>query len=138
VVLVLLQLHLTYAKDYGTGAQGTTFLEAKKKDQQSKFETNQRNRESELAKRHQMEEDEHKKAAKNRKIAAGQLVRMADCFERISSAASQDVSKIVEEKLEQKSPHQRQMMDSVQQMLGNFLQQILQNRNDQVACCLFP
>ncbi len=72
--------------------QGTTFLEAKKKDQQ---------------------------AAKNRKIVAEQSVQMADCFERISTAASQDVSRIVEEKLEEKlSQHQRQMTDSVQQMLA--------------------
>jgi uncharacterized protein with PhoU and TrkA domain len=55
-----------------------------------------------------MEDDEHKQAAKNRKIVAEPMICMADCFDKISNAASQDVSKVVEEKLGQKlSEHQR-------------------------------
>ncbi len=67
-----------------------------------------------------MEDVEHKQAAKNRKIVAEAMIRMADCFDKISNAASQDVSKVVEEKLGQKlSEHQRQITDSVQQMGQN-------------------
>jgi len=40
--------------------------------------------------------------AKNWKIVAEQMICTADCFDRISTAASQAVSKVVEENLEQK------------------------------------
>ncbi len=62
-------------------------------------------------------------AAKNRKIVAKQSIRMADCFEKIAinATASTDISKVVDEKLE---AHQAQVVTSVQNMLGNFLNEV--------------
>jgi hypothetical protein len=61
--------------------------------------------------------------AKNTKIVAKQMIHMADCFDRISAAPPPpDASKVaVEKKLGKKlSEYQRQITDSVQQMLSNF------------------
>jgi hypothetical protein len=49
------------------------------------------------------------------------MILMAVCFDRISTFASLDVSKVVEEKLEEKlSENQRQISHSLQQMLTTF------------------
>ena len=48
---------------------------------------------------------------------------MADCFEKIANnaIALTDISKVVDEKLE---AHQARVVTSVQNMLGNFLNEV--------------
>jgi hypothetical protein len=46
---------------------------------------------------------------------------MADCLEKLVTPSSQDITKIVDEKLQ---VHQAQVTQTVQQMLGNFLSEI--------------
>ncbi len=78
---------------------------------------------------HQNGGNECKEAARIEKKFAKQMILMADCFGRISTSASLDVSKVVEEKLEEKiSENQRQITHFVQQVLSNYLQQMLQIR----------
>jgi hypothetical protein len=123
VIKLLLELHIDYSKDFGIGSQGVAFLEEKKADQKSKYERDQKNREDMLAKKRALEEEERLEAAKNRKIVAEQSIRMADCFEKIANNAttSTDISKVVDEKLE---AHQARVVTSVQNMLGNFLNEV--------------
>jgi len=58
VVQLLLQLHLAYVKDFGGSQQGASFIESKKQQNKSKFETDQQNRETELARKRAVEEEE--------------------------------------------------------------------------------
>jgi hypothetical protein len=46
---------------------------------------------------------------------------MADCLEKLVAPFSQDIMKVVDEKLQ---AHQAQVNQSVQQMLGKFLAEI--------------
>ena len=68
-----------------------------------------------------MEEEERVAAASHRREVAEQSKRMADYLEKLVTPTSQDVTKIVDEKLQ---AHQAQVTQSVQQMLGNFLAEI--------------
>jgi hypothetical protein len=58
VVQLLLQLHLEYVKDFGGSQQGISFIESKKQQNKSKFITDQQNRETELARKRAVEEEE--------------------------------------------------------------------------------
>jgi hypothetical protein len=58
VVQLLLELHLQHTKEFGAGKQGVAFIEAKKEEQKSKYEKDQKNRESELARKRLQEEKE--------------------------------------------------------------------------------
>jgi hypothetical protein len=121
VAKLLLQLHLKSVKEFGSGVQGASFLDNKKNATKSKFEMDQKNRETELARKRALEEEERKEAATNRKEVAQQSKRIADCLERMCAPSTQDVSRAVEERLE---AHQAQVSASVQQMLGAFLSEI--------------
>jgi hypothetical protein len=121
VAELLLQLHLKSVKKFGSGVQGASFLENKKQVTKSKFEMDQKNRETELAMKRALEEEEWKEATTNRKEVAQQSKRIAHCLERMCAPSTQDVSRAVEERLE---AHQAQVSASVQQMLGAFLTEI--------------
>ncbi len=54
----MLQLHLEYVKDFGGSQQGISFIESKKQQNKSKFITDQQNRETELARKRAVEEEE--------------------------------------------------------------------------------
>jgi hypothetical protein len=58
VVQLLLQLHLEYVKDFGGSQQGIAFIESKKQQNKSKFITDQQNRETELARKQAVKEEE--------------------------------------------------------------------------------
>jgi hypothetical protein len=100
VTKLLLQLHLKSVKEFGSGPQGVSFLENKKQVTKSKFEMDQKNRETELARKRALEEEEQKEAASNRREVAPQSKRIAYCLERMSALSSQDVSRAVDERLE--------------------------------------
>jgi hypothetical protein len=108
---------LKSVKEFGSGVQGVSFHDNKKQATKSKFEMDQKNRETELTRKLALEEEERKKAATNRKKVAQQSKRIADCLERMCAPSTQDVSRAVEERLE---VHQAQISASVQQMLGPF------------------
>jgi hypothetical protein len=55
VIMLLLELHIDYSKDFGIGSQGVAFLEEKKVDQKSKYERDQKNHEDILAKKRALE-----------------------------------------------------------------------------------
>jgi predicted HTH transcriptional regulator len=117
VAKLLLQLHLKSVKEFGSGVQGASFLENKKQVTKSKFEMDQKNWETKLARKRALEEEEQKEAATNCKEVAQQSKRIADCLERMSAPSTQDVSRVIEERLE---AHQAQVTESVQHMLGAF------------------
>jgi uncharacterized FlaG/YvyC family protein len=121
VVQLLLQLHLEYVKDFGGSQQGISFVESKKQQNKSKFYTDQQNRETELARKRAVEEEERVAAASNRREVAEQSKRMADCLEKLVTPTLQDITKVVDEKLQ---AHQAQVTQSAQKMLGNFLAEI--------------
>lgn len=121
VVQLLLQLHLEYVKDFGGSQQGISFIESKKQQNKSKFITDQQNRETELARKRAVEEEEGVAAASHRREVAEQSKRMADCLEKLVTPTLQDITKVVDEKLQ---AHQAQVTQSAQQMLGNFLAEI--------------
>jgi len=114
----LLQLHLEYVKDFGGSQQGISFIESKKQQNKSKFFTDQQNRETELARKRAVEEEELVAAASNSREVAEQSKHMADCLEKLVTPTLQDITKVVNEKLQ---AHQAQVTQSAQQMLGNFL-----------------
>ncbi len=121
VAKLLLQLHLKSVKEFGSGVQGASFLDNKKQVTKSKFEMDQKNWETELARKRALEEEERKEAATNHKKVAQQSKRIADYLERMCAPSTQDVSRAIEERLE---AHQAQVSASVQQMLGFFLSEI--------------
>jgi uncharacterized membrane protein YheB (UPF0754 family) len=112
VTELLLQLHLKSVKKFGSGPQGASFLENKKLVTKSKFEMDQKNRDTELTRKQALEEEEWKEAASNHKEVEQQSKRISDCLERMSAPSTQDVSRAVDKRLE---THQAQFTASVQQ-----------------------
>jgi hypothetical protein len=100
-VSLLLQLHLQYTQNYSLGQQNLTFLEAKQVEHKGNFETDQRNRETQLKQKRLLEEEEHREAAKTRKMLADSSQKLADCLERVTElSSSANVLREVDKKFE--------------------------------------
>ncbi len=124
VVTKLLGLHQTHSSAFGQ-VQDNKFLQQKRKDQ--------RNREAEFAQKRQLEDNERKEAAQNHKVVAEQSVRVADCtvrisecMERLVSNNQQEMSKVVDDKL---NNLKTEMLSTMNTKLDSFLNQIGQMLN---------
>ena len=122
---LLLQLHLQYKQNYSLGQQNLTFLEAKQVEHKGKFETNQRNRETQLKQKRLLEEEERKEAAKTRKMLADSSQKLADCLERVTeSSSSANVLREVDKKFET-------LNKSLDEKFGSFFLQMQQMMQQQ-------
>jgi hypothetical protein len=103
VVELLLELHLQYMVEFGSGAQSVDWLTGKAVGHKNKFETDQRSRETELARERAAEEEELKEASKKQKMVAESSLLLVAALEKISNAATPvatpDIGVIVEEKM---------------------------------------
>jgi hypothetical protein len=132
VVTKLLQLHQTHSSAFGQ-VQDNKFLQQKRKETKTKFDQDQKNREVEFARKRQLEDNERKEAARNRKIVAEQSVHVADCTPRISDCMEhlvtnnqQEMSKVVDDKL---NNLKTEMFSTMNTKLDSFLNQIGQMLN---------
>jgi len=81
VVNLLLVLHLEYLKGYGSDNQNVEWLISKAEKAKGKFDTDQKNREAEIARKRKIEEEEAKEAAQNRKVVAESSAKMCKTLE---------------------------------------------------------
>jgi hypothetical protein len=138
VVELLLELHLQYMVEFGSGAQSVDWLMGKAVGHKNKFETDQRSRETELARKRAAEEEELKEASKNRKMVAESSLLLVAALEKISNAATPvatpDIGVIVEEKM---GSIQSDMMKKIDEKLDDkfasfftVMQQMLNKNKD--------
>jgi hypothetical protein len=132
VVAKLLQLHQSHSSAFGQ-VQDNKFLQQKWKETKMKFDQDQKNKEAKFARKRQLEENEHKEAAQNCKIIAEQsvrvadcTVRMTDCMERLITNNSQEMSKVIDDEL---NNLKTEMMTTMNTTLDSFLNQIGQMLN---------
>jgi hypothetical protein len=134
VVEMLLQLHLEYTAEFGAGQQNPDWIKGKAVAHKNKFETDQKNREAEMARKRAAEEEERKEAAKNRKIVAESSQLLVATLEKlVTPAPTHDIGVIVQEKM---AVMKNDMMEKIEEKLDNkfssFLanmQQMLERRN---------
>jgi hypothetical protein len=107
VVSMLLHLHLKYMRDFSNGKQNASWLEGKAVEHRGKFDSDQKNRETELARKRAVEEQERVDAAKNRKIVAESSIKLVECMERMASSSDTNI----DEKLGQMKEDIMQKMD---------------------------
>jgi hypothetical protein len=88
VLSMLLDQHICYATEFSTGEQNISWMEAKTKEHKGKFQTDQKNREAELARKRAAEEEEQKEAAKYRKMIAESSLQLTTCLERLTEAVT--------------------------------------------------
>ncbi len=69
-------LHLEYLKGYGSDNQNVEWLIGKAEKAKGKFDTDQKNREAEIARKRKIKEEEAKEAAQNRKVVAESSAKM--------------------------------------------------------------
>ncbi len=78
----LLNLHLEYDKAFGGNTkQDATWLNLQKVVARSKFETDQKNREDEIARKRAIKEAERVEVAKNRKLMTDNSSKLVQCLE---------------------------------------------------------
>jgi hypothetical protein len=78
---MLLHLHLKYMQE----------LEGKAVGHRGKFDNDQWNQETELARKHAVEEEECVEAAKNWKIAAESSIKLMECMEKLASSSDTNI-----------------------------------------------
>jgi hypothetical protein len=88
VVSMLLHLHLNYMRDFSNSAQNASW---KAVEHRGEFNTDQKNRENELAWKRAVEEEEHLEAAKNRKMVAESSIKLVACMERMASSSDTNI-----------------------------------------------
>ncbi len=76
-------------------------------EHRGEFDTDQKNRENELARKRAVEEEEHLKAAKNWKMVAESSIKLVVCMERMASSSDTNI----DEKLGQMKEDIMQKMD---------------------------
>jgi hypothetical protein len=101
VIELLLQMHIAYTSEFSGGAQTAGWLSGKATAHGTKFETDQKNRLDELAKKRKAEEDERIDAAKNRKAVAEASAQLVQAFQQFSTppAQAENVGAMVEQKM---------------------------------------
>jgi hypothetical protein len=85
VVEMFFPLHFAYSAEFGSRKQSTLWLSEKSLEHKSKFETDQKNRLDELARKRKAEEEEHLDAAKNRKQVADASAQLVLAFQQFST-----------------------------------------------------
>ncbi len=86
--------------EFSGGNQNTDWLTQKAALHKSKFEMDQHNRETEIAKKRAAEEEEHKEAAKYRKVVADSSVELVAALKQFAPPPhSVNVSVLMEEKI---------------------------------------
>jgi hypothetical protein len=78
-------LHLAYLAEFGSGKQSASWLSEKSLEHKSKFETHQKNRLDELARKRKAEEEERLDVAKNRKQVAEASTQLVLAFQQFST-----------------------------------------------------
>jgi hypothetical protein len=140
VTSLLLCLHLSYMKSFGNGDQTLAWLELKGVEAKGKFQTDQKNREAEIAQKRALEEEEMKEAAKNRKLVAESSVQLCttlgNALDLVSGLVRNNVpnnNNNIDEKL---GTMQRDIMQRVQDKLDekfssflSVMQQMLQKKD---------
>ena len=127
-----------YMVEFGSGVQSVDWLMGKAVGHKNKFETDQRSRETEWARKRAAEEEELKEASKNRKMVAESSLLLVAALEKISNAATPvatpDIGVIVEEKM---GSIQSDMMKKIDEKLDDkfasfftVMQQMLNKNKD--------
>ncbi len=93
-------------------------------EHKGKFETEQRNHESQLKQKHLLEEEEHKEAAKTRKMLANSSQKLADCLERVTeTSSSANILREVDKKFETLNKSLDEKFDSFFLQMQQMMQQ---------------
>ena len=94
-------MHIGYTSEFSGGAQAAGWLSHKATVHKTKFETDQKNRLDELAKKRKAEEEEQLDVAKNRKAVAEASAQLVQAFQQFSTppAQAENVGAMVEEKM---------------------------------------
>ncbi len=128
VVSMLLHLHLKYMRDFSNGAHYASWLEGKAVEHRGEFDSDQNNRENELARKRVVEEEENLEAAKNQKMVAESSIKLVVCVEK--NASSSDTNK--DEKLGQmKDDIMKKMDEKLDTKFDSFfanMQRMMENK----------
>jgi hypothetical protein len=140
VTSLLLCLHLTYMKSFGNGDQTLAWLEMKGVEAKGKFETDQKNREAEIARKRALEEEEMREAAKNRKLVAESSVQLSStlgsALDLVAGLVRNNVANNTNNIDEKLGTMQRDIMQRVEDKLDekfssflSVMQQMLQKKD---------
>jgi signal recognition particle subunit SEC65 len=101
VVELLLEMHLEQMLEFGSGKQSAGWLAEKAKMHKTKFETDQKNRLDDLAKKRKAEEDERKDAARFRQTVSAASKQLVEAFKNFTTppAQAETVGAMVEKKM---------------------------------------
>jgi len=112
VVELLLEMHLEHTLEFGSGKQSAGWLSEKATMHRTKFETDQKNRLDDLAKKRKAEEDERKDAARFRQTVSAASEQLVEAFKNFTTppAQAETVGALVEQKM---ATMKQQIMDEI-------------------------
>jgi hypothetical protein len=112
VVELLLQMHLEQTFEFGAGKQTAGWLSEKARMHKTKFETDQKNRLDDLAKKRKAEEEQRKDAARFRQTVSAASKQLVEAFKNFTTppAQAETVGAMVEQKI---AMMKTQIMDEI-------------------------
>jgi len=112
VVELLLEMHLEQTFEFGAGKQTAGWLSEKATMHKTKFETDQKNRLDDLAKKRKAEEEERRDAARFRQTVSAASKQLVEAFKSFTTppAQAETVGAMVEQKI---AAMKTQIMDEI-------------------------
>jgi hypothetical protein len=112
IVELLLQMHLEQTFEFGAGKQTAGWLSEKATMHKTKFETKQKNRLDDLAKKRKAEEEERKDSARFRQTVSAASEQLVEAFKNFTTppAQAETVGAMVEQKI---AAMKTQIMDEI-------------------------
>jgi len=109
---LLLQMHLEHTFKFGAGKQTAGWLSEKVSMHKTKFETDQKNRLDDLAKKRKAEEDECRDAARLHQTLSAASEQLVEAFKSFTTppAQAENVGAMVEQKM---ATMKMQIMDEI-------------------------
>ena len=77
--------------DFSSGAQNASWLESKAVEHRGKFDTDQKNRENELAWKRALEEEKRLEAATNQKLVVESYIKLVACLRKMASSSDTNI-----------------------------------------------
>jgi hypothetical protein len=112
VVELLLEMHLEQTFEFGAGKQTAGWLSEKATMHKTKFETDQKNRLDDLAKKRKAEEEECRDAVRFRQTVSAASKQLVEAFKSFTTppAQAETVGAMVEQKM---TTMKKQIMDEI-------------------------
>jgi len=112
VVELLLQMHLEHTFEFGAGKKTAGWLSEKASMHKTKFETDQKNRLDDLAKKRKAEEEERRDAARFHQTVSAASEQLVEAFKSFTTppAQAETVGAMVEQKM---AMMKKEIMDEI-------------------------